>query len=167
MRQEEITQFIEYLDKVHLRTLRIVDSIPEAQIDWLPKPGAFSLGDLVRHVAATKRWLFAENALGNPSRYVGCGQEYASSLEEVRQFLATCHDDTLGILKALSEAQWNNKCVTPAGAAITVWKWVRLMAEHEIHHRGQLYTYLSMLDVETPPIYGLTSEQVAERASLD
>ncbi len=37
------------------------------------------------------------------------------------------------------------------------------MAEHEIHHRGQLYMYLGMLGVETPPIYGLTSEEVAER----
>ena len=34
------------------------------------------------------------------------------------------------------------------------------MVEHEIHHRGQLYMYLSLLDVKTPPIFGLTSEEV-------
>ena len=38
------------------------------------------------------------------------------------------------------------------------------MAEHEIHHRGQLYLELSMLELPTPPIYGLTSEQVKERS---
>jgi uncharacterized damage-inducible protein DinB len=39
------------------------------------------------------------------------------------------------------------------------------MAEHEAHHRGQIYLYLSILGVETPPIFGLTSEQVRERGS--
>ena len=43
-------------------------------------------------------------------------------------------------------------------------KWMRAMVEHEIHHRGQIYTYLAMLDVATPPRYGLTSEDVARKA---
>ncbi|GEM_PF-4285679 len=33
-----------------------------------------------------------------------------------------------------------------------------------IHHRGQSYLYLLMLDVETPPLYGLTSEEVFEKS---
>ena len=37
------------------------------------------------------------------------------------------------------------------------------MTEHEINHRGQIYLYLSMLGVPTPPLYGLTSEQVRAR----
>jgi DinB family len=32
--------------------------------------------------------------------------------------------------------------------------------EHEIHHRGQLYLLLAMCGVPTPPLYGLTEEQV-------
>ena len=38
------------------------------------------------------------------------------------------------------------------------------MAEHEIHHRGQLYMALGMFGVETPPLYGLTSEEVRARS---
>jgi len=45
-----------------------------------------------------------------------------------------------------------------------VWKWLRSMVEHEIHHRGQIYIYLSLLETPAPPIYGLTSEQVYERS---
>jgi uncharacterized damage-inducible protein DinB len=41
------------------------------------------------------------------------------------------------------------------------------MVEHEAHHRGQIYLYLAMLGVETPPLYGLTSEQVRERSVQD
>jgi len=39
------------------------------------------------------------------------------------------------------------------------------MVEHEVHHRSQIYVYLGMLGVKTPPIYGLTSEEVRERSS--
>jgi uncharacterized damage-inducible protein DinB len=40
-----------------------------------------------------------------------------------------------------------------------------MMPEHEIHHRGQLYTMLAMLNVPTPPIYGLTSEAVKMKST--
>ena len=50
--------------------------------------------------------------------------------------------------------------MTPAGTPITVGKWLRAMIEHEAHHRGQLYFILGLRGVPTPPIYGLTSEEV-------
>ena len=40
---------------------------------------------------------------------------------------------------------------------------MRLMVEHEIHHRGQIYLYLNLRGVETPPLYGLTAEEVEGR----
>lgn len=46
------------------------------------------------------------------------------------------------------------------GHADDAWKWLRLMPEHEIHHRGQIYALLGLLDVPAPPLYGLTSEEV-------
>ena len=39
------------------------------------------------------------------------------------------------------------------------------MVEHEAHHRGQLYLMLGMLDVPTPPLFGLTSEEVLARST--
>jgi uncharacterized damage-inducible protein DinB len=56
------------------------------------------------------------------------------------------------------------KCES-GGASLAVWKWLRAMVEHEVHHRGQLYLMLGMIGVETPPIFGLTSEQVRERST--
>jgi uncharacterized damage-inducible protein DinB len=41
------------------------------------------------------------------------------------------------------------------------------MTEHEIHHRGQIYLYLSILGIETPPLYGLTEEEVLRRSSIN
>jgi len=38
------------------------------------------------------------------------------------------------------------------------------MVEHESHHRGQLYFMLGLIGVPTPPIFGLTEEQVKARS---
>jgi uncharacterized damage-inducible protein DinB len=38
--------------------------------------------------------------------------------------------------------------------------------EHEAHHRGQIYLMLGMRGVPTPPIFGLTSEEVRARSIL-
>jgi uncharacterized damage-inducible protein DinB len=65
----------------------------------------------------------------------------------------------------LSDADLLRKCQTPAGTAITTWKWLRAMCEHEVHHRGQIYLMLGLLEVATPPLFGLTSEEVRERSS--
>ena len=47
---------------------------------------------------------------------------------------------------------------------MAVWKWLRAMVEHEVHHRGQIYMILSLLGIPTPPLYGLTSEEVRARS---
>ncbi|MES2619820.1 MAG: DinB family protein [Bacteroidota bacterium] len=102
-----------------------------------------------------------KNAQLKPSRYKGCGKELADGYDAVLKFMDDTHAQSMKVFYALTEEDINKKCVTPGGSAITVWKWLRLMAEHEIHHRGQLYTNLSLLGEEVPALYGLTSEQVA------
>ena len=63
-------------------------------------------------------------------------------------------------LAQLSDGDLKAKCTTPAGTQITTWKWLRAMVEHEAHHRGQIYLMLGILGVDTPPLYGLTEEEV-------
>ncbi|MCW3124912.1 MAG: DinB family protein [Bacteroidetes bacterium] len=159
--------FLDYYDKVRGRTKIIVNLIPKDKLEWTYKAGKFTLGDLVRHIAAIERHMYAENAQLKPSLYGGCGEDLAEGYDEVMKFLDDTHAESMKIFYALSEETVNAKTATPAGTPITVWKWLRLMAEHEIHHRGQIYLYLSMLGVEVPALYGLTSEQVAAKKTHD
>jgi uncharacterized damage-inducible protein DinB len=164
MQIQDLDIFLEYLGKVHQRTVRVVRCIPADKLEWSFREDKFTLGDLVRHVAAIERYMFVETIQGKPSRYTGCGEELASGLEEVVTFLERIHSESIEIISHLSAENLNRKCTTPDGASIAVWKWLRLMVEHEIHHRGQIYTYLAMLSIPTPPLYGLTSEQVRDRS---
>ena len=108
--------------------------------------------------------MFAENVQDRPSRYPGHGRHLADGPEEVRDFLDRTHAESLEIFGHLTDQDLQRKCTTPAGIPITTWKWLRAMVEHEIHHRGQIYLYLGMLGISTPPLYGLTSEEVYENS---
>ena len=153
-----------YFEKVRARTLRVADCIPADRLEWTWAPGKFTLGDILRHLAGIERDMYAENAKCRPSRYAGCGRELADGPEAVRAYLDRCHAESMEIFRSLSDEDFERLCETPGGAKLPVGKWLRLMIEHEIHHRGQLYMALGMLGVATPPIYGLTSEQVRDRS---
>jgi len=158
------SEFLNYFNKVHQRTMNVARSIPPDRVDWQFRKDKFSLGDLVRHIAATNRYIFVEVAQGQPSRYAGCGQDLAATYDEVIQYAERLYQEDVEILSRFSQEDFNRKCMTPGGASIAAWKWLRSMIEHEVHHRGQIYTYLALLEVSTPPLYGLTSEQVRERS---
>ncbi|HEY1249960.1 MAG TPA: DinB family protein [Thermoanaerobaculia bacterium] len=160
----EAAAFFDYWEKVRGRTRRVVDCIPRDRLEWTWQAGKFTLGDLVRHLAGIERDMYAENAQRKPSRYRGHGRELADGWDAVLAYFESRHAESMAIFRGLSEEDFQAHCVTPGGAPITVSKWLRLMAEHEIHHRGQIYMALGLLGVPTPPIYGLTSEEVRERS---
>jgi len=159
-----MTDLADYFDRVRERTMRVAACIPSDKIDWTYKPGKYTLGDILRHLGAIERWMFAENAQQKPSRYPGHGRELADGYDQTLAYLRRMHEESMEIFRSLSDADLEKKCVTPGGAELRIGKWLRLMAEHEIHHRGQIYVYLGMLDIAAPPIYGLTEEEVRERS---
>ena len=155
---------LSYLERVHERTRRLVTLIPPGHMEWAPRPGWFTLGGVVRHLAGTERWMWAENVLGQPSRYSGHGPELARESETVLDYYDRLHGESAAIFSVLDDAALARRVPTPADSTMTCWKWLRAMAEHEVHHRGQLYLMLALRGVPTPPIFGLTSEEVQARS---
>jgi uncharacterized damage-inducible protein DinB len=162
----DLVEFLYHLERVRERTRRVAACIPAEQIDWTYKPGAFTLGDLVRHIAVTERYIWAETVHDRPTGYVSHGRELADGKDAVLLFLDRLHEESLREFRALTPEALAGKCATPEGTRLTTWKWLRMLPEHEIHHRGQLYTMLAMLDVPTPPLYGMTSSQVRAKAAI-
>jgi uncharacterized damage-inducible protein DinB len=89
----------------------------------------------------------------------------ASFLAYLAKVRGRTHEQPVATFAGLEPADLQRKCVTPGGAELAVWKWLRAMIEHEIHHRGQIYVYLGMLGIHGPPLYGLTSEEVRARSA--
>jgi uncharacterized damage-inducible protein DinB len=156
----DIASFLEYYERIRQRTKNVVNLIPPDKLEWTPHPGKFTLGDTVRHIATIERYMYAETVQGRPSRYPGCGRELADGHDAVLAYLDKLHVESVAIFRSLTPEDLQRKCMTPGDQLITTWKWLRAMVEHEVHHRGQIYLMLGMLDIVTPPLFGRTSEQV-------
>jgi uncharacterized damage-inducible protein DinB len=167
MEIQTIKPFLHYFGNVRERTMPVARCVPPDKLDWTYAPGKFTLGDLLRHIAVTERYMWAENLLGKPSQYKNHGKEWADGYENILALMERLHKESLEIFSSLSDADLQARCKTPGSVEITKWKWLRLMVEHEIHHRGQIYMYLAMLEVPTPPLYGLTSEEVRRAAASE
>ena len=159
-----LDEFLRQFEKVRERTRRVAACIPADRVEWTYKPGAFTLGDLVRHIAVTERFIWAETVLNRPSRYITHDRELADGRDALLAFLDRLHAESMALFRSLTPEALSGKSTTPEGTVLTTWKWLRMMPEHEIHHRGQLYTMLSMIDVPTPPLYGMTATQVQAKA---
>jgi len=157
-----VSSFLLYYDKIRERTNKLIRVIPPDKLDWAYLPGKFSIGDQVRHIAAIERYMFAETIAGRRSTYHGCSRQLADGYENVVSYFNELHRQSLEIFSSLGDEDLQRKCTTPGNAEMPVWKWLRAMVEHEIHHRGELYIYLNLLGVKTPPIFGLTAEEVEE-----
>jgi len=106
-------ELFDYFDKVRERTMRVVGCVPPERLDWAPKEGKFTLGDLMRHLASAERWMFAENAQRRPSRYPGHGKELADGRDDIVNYMRAMHAEAMGIFRGLTEDDLNAKCVTP------------------------------------------------------
>jgi uncharacterized damage-inducible protein DinB len=159
--------FLDYYEGIRERTRRVVARVPDEHMDWRPAPGRFSFADLIRHMAAIERYMFAENVAGRPSSYPGHGPELADGPAAVRTYFEARHAEAMEIFRGLDADALQRKCTTPGGATLGTWKWLRAMVEHEVHHRGQLYLMLGLVGGSAPPMFGLTSEQVRENSVAD
>lgn len=160
MELTRIEPFLSFLKSVRKRTRALTACIPEDRLEWRPTPSQFSAGDLVRHIAAAERWMYVENVMGRPSVYPGHGPELAADVSACLEYLDQTHEESRGLLATLTPDQIQGPCTTVAGAEVPVWLLLRVMLEHEIHHRGQLYTVLGTLGVERPSLFGLTEADV-------
>src|SRR5579864_765025 len=160
-----IAPFLDYFEKIRSRTMRLVSCIPPTQVEWRCKEGKFTLGDLARHIASVERDVFAESVAGGRNRYAGCGRELADGYDEVVRFMERMHSESMSIFSRLSDEDLRRKCASADGTPMTIWKFLRSMPEHEIHHRGELYAYLGILGVSVFLHDAVTTEKLQEIAA--
>jgi uncharacterized damage-inducible protein DinB len=161
----DLATFLDYFEKVRGRTLRVAAVIPEEAFETSPIGKGFTFGQLLRHLAALERFMYAENVHGRTSTYAGT--DTVSGKQATLTWIADRHAEAMTLFRLLGDEGMLHPSTTPGGATMPTWKWLRLMVEHEAHHRGQIYLYLSILGIPTPPLYGLTSEEVIERSGGD
>lgn len=165
MEIKTIQKFLSYYENIRAGTHAIIQTIPPDKINWTYKTGKFTIGDIIRHIAAIERYLFVEIVLGNPPAYVGCGPELAEGYEQIIAYFDQMHTESVTIFNALKDEDLNCKITTVSGAQTSLSNFLRALVVHEIHHRATLCIYLNLLDIQTPPILSLTAEQIIQKST--
>jgi uncharacterized damage-inducible protein DinB len=155
-------EFAEYFDGVRRRTVGFFRTIPAEMIDWTPKPGEYTCGDIVRHLAASES-MFTGVVTDGVWRYDGHERALGATREEALALLEARHAAARGALVRAGDAALAaaRPALEPGGRPIRGWRVLMAMCEHEVHHRSQLASYLTLMGVEAPDIFGLGVEDVA------
>jgi uncharacterized damage-inducible protein DinB len=125
---------------------------PDDKYDWKPCDSAMTLGQLMNHL-----WL-AESGLVDAAINGAFPKEFPQPILSTSDLLAAfdkSHEEAVAKVSALTPEQLAEE-ITPfgPGTAMSRMAVLRLTHEHEIHHRGQLYTYLRIAGCDVPPLFG-------------
>jgi len=61
---QDVPSFLTYWRNARGRTVRVLEALRPEDLEWAPAPGAFTFGDLFRHLAGLERFMYAENVQG-------------------------------------------------------------------------------------------------------
>jgi uncharacterized damage-inducible protein DinB len=158
---KSVESYIRYFDGIRRRTLNFARAIPPDKIDWAPAEDEFSLGDILRHLAGIEAITIHAVVKGVWQTYPGHDSSLAHDLDEILSLLEETHTNTMSMLRGLPDAELAQPRPAITGEPTKAWGLLMAIIEHEIHHRSQLASYLTMLGIEPPQIYGLGVEDVA------
>jgi uncharacterized damage-inducible protein DinB len=156
-----MADFIKFFEGVRRRTMNYVRVVPAKRLDWSPKEGEFSCADILRHILVTEK-MFVRVVIEGCWIYEDHEAEKEQSLEKLLALLEATHAEAIEMFKQLSEQALNEPRFGPKreGQPIKAWRWLMVMAEHEIHHRSQLAVYLFLMGIQPPHIFGLGVEDL-------
>lgn len=147
----ETESFVKDWNRIHKQTARVLAAAPEDKFDWKPNDGMFTLRQLVIHLPNAEAGI-TRTALAGTMQKVSLDLDSAS-VEEIVEKFNSSHSTLVEEVSQLSLDQLN-ETIEAFGRKMTRIVLLRVMIEHEIHHRGQLYTYLRLAGVEPPALYG-------------
>ena len=168
---DSISSLLRYFDAVNRRAVRDISALPPEADGWAPAIGtgekAWSINTIIGHMAGSRLY-FA-------SAYRGEGWISPAAPDVSRRELwAPAIDESARKLHAALDGApdaWLQRKVAmiDSGGALSGWRVLMMMLEHDIHHRSQIDTYAGLNGWDVPDIYGRSAEtigslQASERA---
>jgi uncharacterized damage-inducible protein DinB len=145
-------------------TRRVLARVPNDRLGWRPHPKARTLGELALHVAIVPGAVAEVVSGPSPAPapdfvdpVPGSAAELLPALDEgvarAKRLLGAMDDATLESPIRLMRGEREVFAVPRIAMARAI------MLNHWYHHRGQLATYLRLLDVPVPSIYGPSADE--------
>lgn len=150
MSSPDTERFIRNWNRIHKETSRVIRAAPDDKLEWRPKEDMFTLRELIGHMPQAELVL-ARSALAGSTQKIGVDFSNRAA-NEIADMFDSQHDELLGEVSKLTadqlteEVEFHGKRMR---RSVLLWG----MTEHEIHHRGQLYTYYRLAGIEAPNLH--------------
>jgi uncharacterized damage-inducible protein DinB len=147
----ETEHFVKNWNRIHKQTSIALTAAPDEQLDWQPKEGMFTMRQLLGHLPESELFL-VRTAMTGSTQHVDLDISN-KSVKEITALFETQHSELVEEVSKLTLEQLNEEIEfygRNMRRIVLLWG----MTEHEIHHRGQLFTYYRLAGVEPPNIYG-------------
>jgi|SRR5215467_13778806 len=160
----DIASYLRYFDSLQRRTERDVAALPAAAATWRPRASegeaAWSIGEIVGHIGSGRLyfasayrgegwiWPEPESDPGDQSTWLpwlrASANRYAALLRDTPKEWLTRRIEMID---------------TP-GRALSGWRLLMMMLEHEVHHRSQIDSYAGLEGWPVPDIFGRSYESI-------
>ena len=150
MSSPQTEYFVKNWNRIHKETSRVLRAAPDDKLDWRPKEGMFTLRELIGHIPEAELVL-ARSALAGSTQNVPFDFSNRTAAE-IGELFDSQHDELAAEVSKLTEGQLAEEVEFHGlrmRRSVLLWS----MTEHEIHHRGQVYTYYRLADVEAPNLH--------------
>jgi uncharacterized damage-inducible protein DinB len=142
------SSIIKYWNNMRRLTLRSLDTFPDDKFEFRPVDGVRNVAELFDHMLEVELYIRKGLLHGDWIRLPYLGP-VSSEKQVMRQHLVREHERTSEMLHELPEGRFMKLYETPFGR-ISGEGQIYVAIDEEIHHRGNLYTYLRILGIEPP-----------------
>ena len=143
-------RFVSNWNRIHKETSRALRAAPDEKLEWRPKEGMFTLRELIGHISQAEVVL-VRSALAGSAQTIPFDFSTLSANEIAARF-DTQHEELVSEVTKLTVEQLKEE-IEFHGHTLRRGVLLWFVTEHEIHHRGQLFTYYRLVDIEPPNLH--------------
>ena len=160
----DIASYLKFFDSLRRRTERDVAALPPAAAGWRPPAhggeAGWSIGQIVGHIGGSRLY-FASAYRGEGWIWGGVDAD-SNDQSTWLPWLRSSADRFVALLKD-TPPDWLTRRIemidTP-GQALSGWRLLMMMLEHEVHHRSQIDSYAGLEGWPVPDIFGRSAESI-------
>lgn len=160
----DIASYLRFFDGLRRRTERDVAALPPAAAGWRPPAIdgeiGWSIGQIVGHIGTAR--LYFASAYRNEGWLWAQPEIDSDDQRSWLPWLETSAARFSALLQGTPEAWLTRRIDTidTPGRALSGWRLLMMMLEHEVHHRSQIDTYAGLQGWAVPDIFGRSAESI-------
>jgi uncharacterized damage-inducible protein DinB len=131
---------------------RALELLTDEQLEFVPRAGLWSLGQVARHIASAEEGWFQYAVRRQLSAWPEYTAEAYPSVASIQAVLDEVHQRTLSYLAGVEVAGLEHAIDMPWNETIPLRWIVWHVLEHEVHHRGEIYLMLGLMGMEAPDV---------------